>query len=476
MRRSLGILGFSLLAWVCCHARAAGQDKKPLPIDLPTALKLVNARSLDVAIASQRVSLAAAQLDQARVLWVPSITIGTDYVRHTGRIQDIGGRVFSTHRASLFTGMGVNAIFAPSDAIFAPLAARRIVQARTADVDAVTNNTVLAVAEAYFNVQQARGDLVGAEEAVKHAEELTRRTEKLAAGLVPPVEAVRARTELARRKQASHTALERWRVASADLVRVLRLDPTALVDPLEPPHLSVTLIPLDDPVDALIPIGLRNRPELASQQAVIEATLARLRQERIRPLVPSVVLRGAGSNPPAAFSGGIFGGGNDAIANSGTRTDVELQVFWEFQNLLLGNRARIKERQVENQIALLEHFRLQDRVAAEVVQSYAQARSASDRLADAEAGLKDAAESVEKNLQGLSQTRRAGELIILVVRPQEVIASIQALSQAYTDYYAAISDYNRGQFRLYRALGHPSHFITGPRVGLLPSITSGTSP
>lgn len=476
MRRSLGILGLSLLACVLCHARAAGQDKKPLPIDLPTALKLVNARSLDVAIASQRVSLAAAQLDQARVLWVPSITIGTDYVRHTGRIQDIGGRVFSTHRASLFTGMGVNAIFAPSDAIFAPLAARRIVQARTADVDAVTNNTVLAVAEAYFNVQQARGDLVGAEEAVKHAEELTRRTEKLAAGLVPPVEAVRARTELARRKQASHTALERWRVASADLVRVLRLDPTALVDPLEPPHLSVTLIPLDDPVDALIPIGLRNRPELASQQAVIEATLARLRQERIRPLVPSVVLRGAGSNPPAAFSGGIFGGGNDAIANSGTRTDVELQVFWEFQNLLLGNRARIKERQVENQIALLEHFRLQDRVAAEVVQSYAQARSASDRLADAEAGLKDAAESVEKNLQGLSQTRRAGELIILVVRPQEVIASIQALSQAYTDYYAAISDYNRGQFRLYRALGHPSHFITGPRVGLLPSITSGTSP
>ena len=38
---------------------------------------------------------------------------------------------------------------------------------------------------------------------------------------------------------------------------------------------------------------------------------------------------------------------------------------------------------------------------------------------------------------------------------QEVVAAIQSLDQAYRDYYAAVADYNRAQFRLYRAMGDP---------------------
>src|SRR5205823_1646476 len=104
-----------------------------------------------------------------------------------------------------------------------------------------------------------------------------------------------------------------------------------------------------------------------------------------------------------------------------------------------------------------ELFRLQDRVAAEVAQAYAQARSAASRLGKAEAGLKDAADSANKNLAGLGQTKTAGgaapgsKVIVFVIRPQEVVAAVQALVQAYGDYYGAVGDYNRAQFRLYRA-------------------------
>src|SRR5437764_2690608 len=41
---------------------------KPLPINLPTALQLADARPLDIALASERIRIAAAQLDRARVL------------------------------------------------------------------------------------------------------------------------------------------------------------------------------------------------------------------------------------------------------------------------------------------------------------------------------------------------------------------------------------------------------------------------
>ena len=191
-----------------------------LPINLPTALRLVDARTLDVAVASKRIVQASAQFDQAKYAWLPTITMGTDYLRHDGRSQDSGGNIIDPSRTSFMAGVGVNAIFTPADAIFAPLAARQVVRARRADRDTIENNTMLAVAEAYFSVQQARGELAGAQVAVKHAEELLRRTEKLAPGLVPPVETIRARSELAQRKQTTYAAQERWRFASADLIRL----------------------------------------------------------------------------------------------------------------------------------------------------------------------------------------------------------------------------------------------------------------
>src|SRR5262249_36543731 len=156
------------------------------------------------------------------------------------------------------------------------------------DLRAATNDSLLAVAEAYFNVQQARGELAGAADVVRRAEDLVQRVEKLATpGIVAPSELVRARAALSRRRQTGQTARERWRTASAELVRVLRLDAPAVVEPLEPPHMQVTLLALDQPVDELIPVALLNRPELASQRALVQATLERLREERLRPLVPS---------------------------------------------------------------------------------------------------------------------------------------------------------------------------------------------
>ncbi len=441
-------------------AAPAPDGDRPLPINLATALQLANARPLDVALAAERVRVAVAQLERANALWLPTVVAGFNYARHDGQIQAVEGNVFTTSRSSLMLGAGPTAVFALTDAVFAPLAARQVVAARQADVQAAANDSLLAAAEAYFNVQQARGELAGAEDAVRRATELVRRAEELATGLAPPVEASRARGELARRRQTVQTARERWRVAGAELARVLRLDPTLLVEPAEPPHLQVTLVPPDRAVDDLIAVALTNRPELAAQQALVQATLARLRQERLRPLVPSVLLRGASTSPGGTLAGGYFGGGrNDSLNNFSARSDFDVQILWELQNLGFGNRAAVAERQAENRLAVLELFRVQDRVAAEVAQAHAQARSAAARVADAEDELKNAADSAEKNFEGLGQTRRSGNLIVLVIRPQEVVAAVQALAQAYGSYYGALGDHNRAQFRLYRALGHPARAL-----------------
>jgi outer membrane protein TolC len=179
--------------------------------------------------------------------------------------------------------------------------------------------------------------------------------------------------------------------------------------------------------------------------------------------VPSVLLRGASTNPAGTLGVGTFGGGlNDAMDRLGSRFDWDMQVLWEWQNLGFGNRARMRESHTEHELSMLELLRIQDRVAAEVVQAHALARSAADRMRTAQDELKDAVESVDQNLKGLGQTKRLGDLLILVIRPQEVVAAVQALAQAYNDYYGAVADYNRNQFRLYRALGQPAQALAGP--------------
>lgn len=459
-------IALSLL--LVAFAPAVGQEPKPVtppaadparasyPINLATALQLAQARALDIQVAAERVEVAAARLDLARSRWLPTVTFGADYARQDGRVQDIVGNVLTTSRSSFMAGVGPAAVFSPGEAILAPLAARQTVAAREADRRAAENDTTLSVAEAYFAVQRARGELAGAIEAERLAADLAGRAEKLA-GLAQPVEANRARTELSRRRQAVEAARERWETASADLNRLLRLHPSAVVEPVEPPDLRVELFDSTGEVDELIAVGLTSRPELAAQQALVQATLARLRQEKLRLLVPSVLVRGNATNPAGTLSTGLFGGGvNGDVSNFGWRNSIDVQVLWELQGLGLGNRAAVREREADTRLAGLELFRTQDRVAAEVAQAHAQAARSAARAKLAEEGLKEAAETVKTNLEGLSQTRRVGDTLVLVFRPQEVVAAVQALDQAYRDYFGAVADANRAQFRLYRAVGHPA--------------------
>ncbi len=436
--------------------------EKSYPISLGTALMLAGVKPIDIQIADQQVQIANRQLDRAKLLWVPNLVTGLDYFRHEGGQQVFAGDIVRSSRGSFNVGVGPNAVVSLSEAIYAPLAAKQDLKARHALRQAVANDTMLAVCEAYFWVQQSRGELAGASVTLQHAEDLAAKAVKLAEGLTPPLEASRAKVELARRKQAMTTARERWRLASADLVRLLRLEPGTLVEPIEAMFLPVTVIDPNSNLDDLIPIGLTSRPELAGQQAVVKATLTRLEQEKIRPLVPSIALRSTSTNPSGSIGWGGFGGGpNDKFQSFGSRLDIDLQVLWEFQSLGFGNKARVGERRAEHQIATLDLFRTQDRIAAEVSVAFAQAKAAAERMTQAEPALKEARELVEKSLQGMGQTKRVGDSLVLIVRPQEVVAAVQLFALANADFYSSVGDYNRAQFRLYRALGHPAQGLAG---------------
>ncbi len=293
---------------------------KPLPINLATALRLAGGRPLEIAAAEASLRTAQAQYDEAKLLWLPNIYVGASYYRHDGASQGNSGTEFITGRSQFMAGGGLTAVI--SGCLMRSLRARAGFAAgraasRTLDIQTARNDALEEVAEAYFNVQQERGRLAGATDAADKARELERTITALGKDLVPPIEVHRVRTQLAVVEEAEASAREQWRAASADLTRALRLDPGAVVVPQEPPFLQVTIL-APQSVDALIPIGLTNRPELASQQALVQATLARLKEERLRPLVPSLVL--GGDATPAApggyLMGGVFGSGTNGSGNA----------------------------------------------------------------------------------------------------------------------------------------------------------------
>jgi outer membrane protein TolC len=432
----------------------------PLPINLATAMQLGNARGLDIAFATQQVQRSAALLAQSQVLWLPTIYLGSDYYRHDGQLQDIVGNVAGTSKQGFLVGGSPYLVFSVSDAIFSPLAARRTVEAQQAARRAATNDNLLAVAEAYFDIQQARGELAGALDSVRQAEQLVSRAERLAPELVPDLEVSRARTNLAQRRQGVLTAQNRWRGASAELIRVLHLDPLLTVQPLEPPQLQVPLVPTDRRVDELVPVAWLNRPELAEQRAMIAASAQQVRQEQWRPLLPSVMVRGFSTPVTGTLGMGLFGGGtNGSLSNFGLREDIDMQLIWQMQNLGMGNRGLVRQRKAELSAAQIECLRARDAVSADVVQAYALAQTSAERVQLAGMELKNAQLAIDQGMAGLDQTKRAGDLLLLVVRPQEMLLAIQALNQAYNDYYQSVSDFNRGQFRLYHALGQPARVL-----------------
>jgi len=208
----------------------------------------------------------------------------------------------------------------------------------------------------------------------------------------------------------------------------------------------------------------------------VQATLELLRQERFRPLIPSVVLAGRG--PDGAITSGVYGGGTEGNLNTwGGRSEFDAGLVWTLSNLGMGNRALVRGRAADKEKALIELFNLQDRVAEEVVQARAQVEGARGEIPEAETGVKEADTTFAGTLKGLGQIRGAGRQLQPVSRPQEAVAALQLLNRAYDQYFIAVNNYNRAQFQLYHALGYPSRILSWDRrMGEIQAVDTSRPP
>jgi outer membrane protein TolC len=177
---------------------------------------------------------------------------------------------------------------------------------------------------------------------------------------------------------------------------------------------------------------------LAEHQALVTATLERLRQEQWRPWFPTLQV--------GVSAGGFGGGQGSSFGDFGGRTDFDAVLVWELRNLGFGNRALQRERTSQHLQAHLAAEQVRDTIASQIARAYYQVQFRQRQIEASGTQVKAAAEAVPLNFKGIT----GGEL-----RAIEGQQAVQTLAFARSQYLAAVIDYNRAQFQLLRALGLP---------------------
>lgn len=455
------LLAFILLAFAltwCADAQEATPNVQP--IDLETALRLAGVSNPEIRLARERVLEAVALRQLAAAQFLPSINVGTNINTHQGPVQQSDGNILKVNRDALYLGLGAGAIGSGTvnipgvvwsgnlaDVWFNNLAARQVVRQRGFESEAVRNEVLLRVSAAYLELLRAAGRQSAARQTHDDAKAVAQVTKDFAdTGKGRQSDADRAATEYAQRKVEIVQAEADIQTASARLCRLLSLDPSIRLVPMETHVVPGALVPAPIPLQELLAIALWQRPELRERQAAVRAAFIELRGKKLLPFSPNVLV---------GFSSGTFGGGSNLIAQTGAqprfgsfggREDFDGLMFWSLRNLGVGNVAMIRYSQSQLRQNELREIETLDRIRAEVATSQARMLARFDQIETYEKAIQSSNAAFKQDFTRI----KSGEGF-----PIELINSLQLLGRARYSYLDTIVDYNRAQFELYVALGQP---------------------
>jgi outer membrane protein TolC len=446
--------------------RDAG-DVTRIDLNLPSTLAMVGGQHPAVGLARWRVQEAYAELARTKALWLPSIQGGFSFHRHDGNYQASNGDIVDVNRNSFQYGLGMGATgagttqrpgliaqFHFADAIFQPKVARATAWARGHAAGATLNRQLLDAATAYVDLLDAHQNAAIVRQSVDRIRSLSKITSDFAeAGEGLQADADRLQTEAILMESRMLEAEEQIDIASARLAQTISLDGGGKIVPMDVVAVPLDLVPpaedkgsenvgsenvSSENVGSLVGIGLANRPELKESKALVAAACEAYDRERYAPFVPSVLL---------GFSTGGFGGGlGNELDNVEGRYDFDAQMAWRLRNLGFGEHAARRQAASRVQQAKFEVVAVMDQVAREVVESVAQVDIRRRQIEVSRRAIQSAEDSYRRN----SERIRDGQGL-----PIEVLQSEQALLAASQAYLAAVSQYNRAQFRLQWALGWP---------------------
>jgi outer membrane protein TolC len=422
-------------------------------VDLAGVLSLADGGNPTIALGEEIVQANLAEQTLARALLFPTLNVGATLSVHRGAYMNGTGSIVDVNRQSLYLGAGadvrgagpigvpgVRIIGNLGEAYYAPRIAEQRVASSRFDAVALRNRVLLDVARAYLALTSAEARLLAYRQSQSETGEVARITANFArAGQGRDSDAERAETDrllLEADAVEAENDIVAW---SAELSRLTRSDPTLRLRP--PPGTPPIFRLVDErtPLDGLIGAALAQRPELAARAAEVAMNESRFRQERVRPLLPTISI---------GYSAGDMGGGSNQVpyrfGHFGGRSDVDVMAVWTLQNFGLGNRA--DQNAARAQIGQAEALRSAaiDGVRREVAEALVKANAERTKMTIAQRRAGTAQQAFRQDLQRTKNVEG---------RPIETLTSLRALSTARQEFVEAMSRFSQSQFELYVAIG-----------------------
>lgn len=408
------------------------------PINLAAVMRVAGADNIDIQLAQQKFVEAQANHRQALAQFFPYLTPGLAYKRHDGNLQSVEGDILDVHKQSLNLGVNVVAQLELGDTIYKSMVAARLVAAAEFSAESQRQESVFQAVSAFLELTRASAAVKVAQESLKIAEDYANQVEQaVGAGLGFKGDQFRSKAQAEKNRGLLRQAQEQRRIAAARLATTLRMSPTIDLTPAGGEPSPISLIDRGESVGSLVANALANRPELHRSSAEREAAAKARAGTIYGPLIPSVRAE--------YFYGGLGGERYDnGPSHFNDSHDFGVGLGWRVGPGGIGDYTRIDASTARLRFAELSGERQALEVKREVVEAHTRVDSYGDQLTSARAAL-DASE------QALTLARQRQQFGV-----GEVLENIQAeqdLTRARLDYLTVVTEYNRAQFALRRAIG-----------------------
>jgi TolC family type I secretion outer membrane protein len=394
----------------------------PVELTLEQSVEMALRQNPSIEVAEAQLSGAQADVSKAKGAFGPTLKLSASGTYLDAPSSTSGSRESYDSHFSLslpiYTGGGLEGSLGQAKA------------ARTyynKGVDKTKQQLVLDVTTAYYNILQAKNIVKLSEESVTNTQSHVNNTQAFfQAGTVPKSDVLRAEVELAQVKQDLIKAQNSYDVAIAAFNNLLGLnhaEELVLIDPL-------TYTKRDISLEESISKAMLQRPEIKQAEAQVQGAEYGVKAAK------------SGHKPSLSLNGNL-GWKDSEFPPDNEDWSVTLSAGF---NIFDSNvtSATVKKAQSNTQQMRASLRKTKDDINLEVRQSYLNTKEAEERINTAT----KAQEKAEEDLHIAHVRYSAG-----VGTNIEVLDAQVALTQAKTNYTAAIFDYNVGLAKLRRAIG-----------------------
>ena len=409
----------------------------PMHVDLPTVMKLAGANNDEIELARVKHAESIAESKLAWQRFWPTLSLGVGYRGHEGRIQDVAGAIFDARKQQYTVGTAVVIDWSPGDLYYSALAAKQKAIAAEQLAEKSRRDIVMEATTRYFDLLATEASVVILEDDLR----LTQDYEKQIGGAVTAGTAFRAdllrvKTQVSRAKLTIRQHQEKRDLAAAALAETLRLPPETELRPAKADLVPVRLNGKKG-VASMLTDAVQNRPELKAASAANSAATFERDRARIAPLIPSVQ---AGYN-----FGGLGGGFAGDMGNFGDSQDFYAGLGWKIGPGGLFDKQRQAIAGAREEATVLQAGQIKAAIGREVVEAAAKSQSAHDQIA-----INDEAVTAAEEMAKLAKERQASQLGVVL----EYLLAREELTRARQSRVMAVTDFNKAQHELKRAIGN----------------------